>query len=419
MTREHHLRPLPVTVQTLFLRVLPYSTDAVFVVDVAKAAMSCGSAFLDKRMISELMEQWLKASSPSHANHASTTAAPRYPPEYILWLLLELELRCVMDQSSLAQYAQRQHFAELLLHCARCADAGTAHQVLALMDRHAIPKTADILALMIWCLAQALEVEKALDLTEWVALKGYLEQTDLLRKTQIECLRFTMDRHYLMAVVEALSTAALIERATAHLRQRQRQGLLVTVHTLDLIVFAWARVGEERRALELVSSYEERWGATPRTQTLNGLLMGSSASRSTMLHRAVYESMVVSAGVAPNAFTFRILIRQAVSVGDIDEAIYYLEQVTKYTGLRVEVEMVLPILERAARVGDVETANRISQYALNCDIGIDGVVLRAILQHLTEAGQNVDVLKTHLPLHEALRSRSKVGRQRVRHEVLV
>ncbi|KAG5506025.1 hypothetical protein GH5_05706 [Leishmania sp. Ghana 2012 LV757] len=430
--------PLPATVQTFMLRVVPYSADPSLVVEVTRAALRCGTAIVDKRMLAELIVQWLspvrapnhsESSAGSGSQHtvaqasrlglstASSSSAAQYPPEYVLWLMLELELRCVLEKASFIQYVQRQYLTELLLRCAKCTDAGTAEEVLALMDRHAIAKTAEVLALVVWCWSQALEVERALDLIEWMALKGYLDQVDCFRKAQIESLRYTMDRHYLMTFADAINTPALVERALSHLQARRQKGEVVTVHTLDLLVLALARIGEERRALQLVSVYEPKWGVAPRTNTYNSLLMGCSRYRSTMLHRVVYKTMTNS-GVAPSALTFRVLIRQAVTYGNMDEAIHYLQEVTTHPGLRVEVEMILPILERAARVGDVETATRVSQYSLKYDIGIDRTVLRSVIQQLTEAGHSVEVLKGQVPLHEALRSRSKAGRQRARNEVL-
>ncbi|KPI89532.1 hypothetical protein ABL78_1300 [Leptomonas seymouri] len=448
---EPPLPPLPATVQTLLLRVVPTTSDPAFAVDVTRAALRFGTAVMDKRMLSEMAEQWLmgsaratssgstSSSSSSDAQrngssgrgsgntpaqaarlHLSTasSSATQYPPEYILWLMLELELRCVLEKASFTQYVQRHHLTELLLRCAKCTDAATAEQVLALMDRHALPKSADVLALVIWCWSQSLLIEKTLDLIEWMVSKGFLDQEDCFRKAYIDSLRYTMEQHYLMTFADALSTPALAERALAHLHARRQRGEVVTAHSLDLVVLSLARVGEDRRALQLVSTYESRWGVSPRTNTFNALLVGCSRHRSTMLHRVVYRTMVNS-GIVANAFTFRVLIRQAVVSGNIDEAAAYLEEVTRHPGLRVEVEMILPILERAARVGDVETVNRMSEYSLKCDIGIDGGVLRSVMQQLTEAGQNVEVLKGQLPLHEALRSRSKTGRQRARNEVLL
>ncbi|EPY41049.1 hypothetical protein AGDE_02876 [Angomonas deanei] len=158
------------------------------------------------------------------------------------------------------------------------------------------------------------------------------------------------------------------------------------------------------------------WGVPPRANTYNSLLSGNASGRGTVLLRSIYEAMKQS-GVSPNNITFRTLIRQAVLLDNIDEAVYYLEQVTTHPGLRVEVEMILPILERAARAGDAETVNRMSQFSLDCDIGIDSNVMTTLMGLLTEAGQSVEVLKGHQPLHDALRSRSPVGRQRARNQI--
>ncbi|KAH8616005.1 hypothetical protein ERJ75_000522200 [Trypanosoma vivax] len=242
------------------------------------------------------------------------------------------------------------------------------------MDRHVFPKTADVLSLVLWCWAQAMELEKAFDLLELMARKGYLEMTDPFKKYTVDCLRQVMDRHFMMALADALSSPSLLERALAHLRSRRQRGLTVSAHSLDIVVLAAAKLGEERWAMTLVANYVSEWGVQQRTNTYNCLLVGLSSQRGNSLQRVVYEAMLDN-GVSPNAFTFRVLIRQAVLADSIDEAIEFLEKVTSHTGLRVEVEMVLPILERAARAGDVETVNSMSKFALDCDIGIDAAVL--------------------------------------------
>ncbi|ESS66674.1 hypothetical protein TCDM_04645 [Trypanosoma cruzi Dm28c] len=403
MRRGSELQPLPCTVQALLLQVVPSSPDASFVVDVTREALRHGGNVLDKRLLAGLMEQWLHN-------------AQEYPPEYVLWLMFELEIRCVLDKASFVQFVQKQHVAELLQRCAKCADAVTAGKALALMDRHVMTKTADVLSLVVWCWAQALELEKAFDLLELMARKGHLELTDPFKKYTVDCLRQVMDRHFMMALADAISTTALLDRVLRHLRERRRRGQIVSAHSLDLVVLAAAKLGEDRRAMLLVSEYIADWGIQPRTNTYNCLLVGLSSRRGASLQRTIYDVMLEN-GVMPNAFTFRVLIRQAVLADNIDEAIEFLQRVTSHVGLRVEVEMVLPILERAARAGDAETVNRVSKFALECDIGIDSVVLNGVIKMLTEAGQDVEVIKGHQPLHDALRSRSKTGRQRPRSEI--
>ncbi|EPY34404.1 hypothetical protein STCU_01601 [Strigomonas culicis] len=422
--REKELRPLPATVLAVLLQVVPYVADAEFVVDVVREGLQHGSTLLDKAKLAELVVAWLAGGSTSEhiQRKAGAGAAPAgaatcaYPPEYILWLMLELELRCVLDTASFVQYVQRQHVAELLLRCAQSADAETAERALALMDRHAMAKTADVLALVVWCWADAVEIEKAFDMVELMARKGYLDLVDPLKRYVVEVLRYPMERSHLLVLADALGSNALLERALHHLKERQRKGMAVSVHALDIVVLAACKLGEERRALYLVSTYAAQWGVQPRANTFNCLLLGNAAGRGTVLLRTIYDTMLRS-GVTPNAQTFRTIVRQAAALGSIDEAIFYLEQVTQHAGLRVEVEMILPILERAARAGDVETVNRISQYSLNCDIGIDANVLNSVMTYLTEAGESVEVLKGHQPLHDALRTRSSVGRQRARNEI--
>lgn len=548
------------------------------------------ASFLDKKQLVELIEQWLLLSSSSGGSvgsngsaatgadsgtnkdgssgfHTSagggtspafTTSARAivYPPEYVMWLFLELELRCVVDHDgSFVQYIQKRHLVALLLHCAKCGDAITLRQVLALMDRHLVRKTADTGALAVWGFSQALWIESALEMILWMEAKGYLEYSSsspfFQRYTTVDTLRYTMDRHFLMTFVDALSMPELVERALRFLytirdgersptptpsshadggwtlfdtslaarpeaeaasqatrrpvpamngddaierdesapsmeaggggasskgwetavashdvptpsesgaEEKRWDGVCISPHVLDLIVLAWCKVGREREAIRLVESYETEWGVTPRTNTLNVLLMGlqwSWARRRSMSSAATasgggggWDSNASSGGagggggvqyhhdifvaftqnrpdpVIPNALTYKLLIRQAVLCDEIDEAVGYLQEVvsdkneggggTASGGVRVEVEMILPILERAARAGDADTANLLSQFALDCDIGIDPAVLQTAIGHLTHAGQAVDILRGHLTLHEALRLRSKVARQRAK-----
>lgn len=446
----------------------------------ASRSSTCASHILDKKQMVELIEQWLsfsamngppnmnptaKSSSSNSTKHA-LPAPPNsscYPPEYILWLLLELEVRCVLDKANFVQFVQKRHVVALLLHCAKCADANTLSQVLALMDRHLIRKTADTGALAVWCYAQALEVEAAIDMILWMSQKGYLEQQSSTpfyqRYTTVDTLRYTMDRHFLMCFVDSLSTPELVERALAYLQERQfhdnykpslstpsvqdsstsfstRRMPQVSSHILDLLVLAYGKIGKEREAMKLVHSYDSVWHVSPRTNTLNALLMGlqlaltrrrasggggaGGGGGASLHHRDVFEGLTqrYHIPIIPNALTYKLLIRQAVLCDNVDEAVEYLQMVSntanQTTSVRVEVEMILPILERAARAGDAETVNLLSQFALDCDIGIDGAVLQTIIGHLTHAGQPVDVLNGHRPLHEALRARSKVGRQKAR-----
>lgn len=526
---------------------------------VCSAALPA-SSFVDNKQLVELIEQWLLGSStplsPSEDDTirgvlgsravagsgsapllTTSTSAIGYPPEYVMWLLLELEHRCLVDEhkGSFAQHIQRRHLVAVLLHCAKCGDAVTFREVLSLMDRQLVRKTADTGALGVWCFSLALWIEPALEMILWMETKGYLEHAPCTpffqRCTTVDTLRYTFDRHFLMTFVDALSTPELVERAMRFLR-RVRDGALDTwsptsrpplgvvwgTHddgvadgrrghhsprrsgredkevmnwcgcggvgredatepsecrvrknpvgapgldgsvrvcspVLDLIVLAWCKIGREREAIRLVESYETEWGVVPRTNTLNALLMGLQWSWTRSGTECSFPAVAGGSGgerradgsglgvryshdvfvaltqdradpVVPNAVMYKLLIRQAVQCDEMDEAVGYLREAASgnregrgggSTGsVRVEVEMILPILERAARAGDAETATQLSQFALDCDIGIDPGVLHTVMGHLRQTGQAVDVLQGHLRLHEALRLRSKVARQRAR-----
>eukprot|EP00796_Vickermania_ingenoplastis_P012384 gene12385-8509_t len=495
------------------------STAAAFPLAASAGADDAASAGTPTAQPSSSSSSTSSSSSSSSSGSGSAAAGGGavtngiYPPEYILWLLLELELRCVLDRTNFGQFIQKRHVVALLLCAARCGDASTTTQILALMDRHLMKKTGDTGALAVWCYSQALQLEQAMEMITWMAHKGYLElpsSSIYQRYTTVDTLHYTMDRHYLMTFVDALYRRERIERALLYLQQRhvhytardhppstqqQQQpqqevsrsrttaadnngapstlnktdaaASLVSSHLLDLLVLAYAKLGYVAEALALVQSYEPVWGVSPLTHTLNALLMGlqlSTASASTavslatkgggggrtsgaaallpssssssssssasgsLYHRDVFLRLTqLYPTVVPNALTYKLLIRQAIACDNIDEAVEYLQVVggggsSGAAGalpgpagpLRVEVEMILPIMERAARAGDADTVRLLSQFALDCDIGIDAAVLQTVTAHLAKAGQSVEVLRGHRPLHEALRSRSKTGRQRAK-----
>lgn len=528
--------PLPATLQSLMLRVLPYPTPVPsgstgggknslsnspfsnapllrMEMDVVRAALrgavttaatsssSSGSSstpapdpshLLTKKQMVELIERWMAPSSApgvsqkakaepesgserakfSQSNAPTVTSsdcATGYPPEYILWVVFELEIRCVLEKANFAQFIQKRHVMRLLLHAAKCGDAVTLTHVLALMDRHLMRRTADTGALAIWGFSHALELESAVDVMLWMEQRGFLESDAAApffqRYTTVDTLRYSMDKHFFMYFVDVLVTPSLIERVLRYLKAycdgtepkrrkgvgegeeeldsdtkgtRPRQINLVSPRILDLLVLAYCKIGHEREAMALIQSYEPDWGVTPVTSTLNSILFGlhfslvgrRSGAGGTLHHRDVFLDLTRRyPNVLPNVLTYKLLIRHAVLNDHIDEAVEYLQLVgggggdrdvgrdalpPAVSSVRVEVEMILPILERAARAGDVDTVQVLSQFALDCDIGIDPAVLQNVMGLLTQAGQSVDVIRGHQPLHEALRSRSKVGRQRVR-----
>lgn len=438
----------------------------------ASLLSSTFSPVVDKKQMVDLVEQWLQSTPAStltssaegesvpkmEAPNAPSSTVPFYPPEYILWVMMELEVRCVLEKANFVQFIQKRHVVQLLLHCAKCGDAKTFSQAVALMDRHLIRKTADTGALGVWCFSKALCIEAAIDMIMWMAYKGYLEHPStspfFQRYTMVDTLRYTMDRHFLMHFVDALSTPELVDRALKYLKHIQDQpafpeeekanlgdtmrsprklGPQVSAHILDLLVLAYAKISHEREAMDLLQSYETVWHVTARTNSLNALLMGLQLSLNrrkssgggggggaALHHRDVFDAVTKhnTSPVIPNSLTYKLLIRHAVASDNIDEAVEYLQMVAEaassVSALRVEVEMILPILERAGRAGDVDTVNLLSQFALDCDVGIDPGVLQNVISNLAHAGYTADVLRGHMPLHEALRSRSKVARQRSR-----
>lgn len=208
-----------------------------------------------------------------------------------------------------------------------------------------------------------------------MARRGFVDHMDAFTKYIVAPIHYVMERNFMSLLVEAVDSRVMLQRAMAHLHHRQRVhekelynsrntsntnntnsnsnntnnstikrvSLGVSIHSLDLIVLAACKLGEEREALKLVASYYSHWKIHPRVNTYNSLLMGTLAQRGTLLHRLIYDTLIKS-GIIPNAQTYRVLIRQAVLSDNIDAALYYLKEVTRQQSIRIEVEMMLPIL---------------------------------------------------------------------------
>lgn len=458
-------RITPAMAKALLFRYLPSATDSPLVVRIVRKLLQLDC--LEPAALAQLTLQWIQDSV-------------HYSPEHCVWLLFELEQRCVLERLPLVQWVSRAQLMPLLLQCAKTGDATSCEQVLALLDRHVMAKTAEIYALAAWCYATSYEIEKALDVVELMGRRGFLELTDPFKKYTLETLSLTMDRHFLMMIVDSIFNVGVLNRGIEHLQLRKQSGRAVSVHSLDLLLLACGKLHEEQRALQLFREYPT-YGpqVVPRTLSYNALVLSLSTSstgrgtsqiqvplvsaltgqpmtasspsattiasssdaeqnaatneedRGAVTAAAAAASVGVSAnqtsaavldamaksGVRPNAHTFRLLIRHAILCDDIDAAVHFLEQVSTFPGLRVEVEMILPILERAARAGDADTVNRMSKYSLDCDVGIGAVVMNNVVTWLKEHGKDTSLVESHLPMHEALRSRSKVARRRTKHDV--
>ena len=337
---------------------------------------------------------------------------PDAGPEDGLWLLFEIEQRCVVDSVSLKQVVDRTTFTSLLLKCAKCGDSVTAERILSCMERHFLPRTMDVLALCLWTYAAAQKIELAFDLLEEMVRKGFLEQTDINKKWIVEDLNWMSDRHFLNILGESMNTVEMVDRAYFHLEARHRQGKSVSVDSLDIVVMACGRLGDEDRAVETMESYASL-GVHPRTKSYNALLLSCAGRNKARQHKTVFEAMLRN-GVTPNYHTFRLLIRQAVLCDNIEEALEFLEKAPTYKGVFVDVEMMLPIVERAAFVGDEATVLHMMTKAIHADVGFSPTITRAIVQRLSNHGINTDAVAELIPVHEKLRTKTGLGRRRPR-----
>lgn len=329
-------------------------------------------------------------------------------PEQALWVLFELEQRCVYERLPLKEYITRATLSRLLLKCARCGDATTVDQLLALLERHLIKKTPETFALAITAYAAAEEVERAFDFLEEMSRRSFLDSTDMFKKFHLDSLGQPMEKHFMTLLAESMRTTALVDRAYYHLEKRKESKRSVSVHSMDVIVLACSKLGDEDRAVETMESYT-KLALQPRAQSYNCLLLSCIGRSKARQHKAVFEAMLQN-GVSPNSQTFRLLIRQAVLSDNMDEALSYLDKAKEHS--HVEVEMILPIMERAAKVGDVELAVKMAEFALECGIGIDGVVMHNAQKRLEECGADASAFAALVSSHVKTRNQTGAGRQR-------
>lgn len=377
--------------------VLPGHDDIRFVMQVLRAFMTTCDV-VDVNLVERIFHVV--------ANHADSSA------EHALWLLFELEQRCVAERLVLSSMIERAVVVQMLLKCARCGDAVTAERTIALMERQQMPLTHDALALLLWTYAAAGEYELAVDALEDMALRGLLDGVDHTKRFVVEALNTPIEKHYLALVADAISSKAAVDRCYARLQERKQAGKSVSVHALDVLVLACGRIGDERRALETLESYGDL-DVQPRTQSYNALLLSCTGRGKARQHAVIFQAMQRS-GVQPNYHTFRLLIRQAVACDNIDEALEFLDRAPTFPGVRIDVEMLLPILERAARVGDVETVVHVARFAVHCDIGIEGTILRTAVLRVQEVGVDATPIEELIPVHEKLRGKYGVGRRAAR-----
>ena len=387
--RSVGVTPSPCILRLFVAGVLPEHWQVGFVVDVLRQFLSrC-----ELRDIYQLQGFFLQVVQ--HPEAAS---------DVVLWLLFELEQHAVLERRDLKTLVERKSILQLLLKCSRCGDCSTAERLLALMERHMMSKTVDVLALMLWTYAVGEEVEKAFETLEEMQRRGLLDHTDSSRKFVVEALGLPMEKHYLMTLAESLYNVEAVDRAYYHLERRHSQQRSVSVHSLDVVVLACGKLGDEDRAVETMESYSN-FGIEPRTQSYNALLLSCSGRHRAHQHSTVFEAMVRN-GIKPNHHTFRSLIRQAVLSDNIDEALGLLDRVTTFPHVHVEVEMVLPILERAARVGDLDTVLQLLRLAVSHSIGIEVGTMRMVVRRLRDHGVDVKAVEELIPVHERLRGRA-------------
>lgn len=396
LSRTQVVEPTWAILNLLVHGALPNHPDVGFIVDVLRRFLAV-TASVDHKLLRKHLSYLL--------HHKDTSA------EIGLWLLFELEQRCLVERVNLKDTVDRSDVVWILYKTAKCGDWRTADRVNALVDRHTMQRSTDVLSLLVWTYAAGEQVERAFDMLEEMSRRGLLENVDFTRRYVLDTISMPISKHYLMTLIDSLHNVDLVDRAYYHLERRHDNGQSVSVHSLDVIVHACGKIGDDTRAIETMESYQTRFGIKPRTHSYHALLLSCVGKHKARQHRTVLDAMQAN-NVRPNSYTLRLLIRQAMLCDNVEEAMEFLQMVPTLPSVKPEIEHLLPILEKAAKVGDAETVEAVLNFGLEHQLPVDSTLLKGCVEQLKSLGLPVKELEERLlPEHEALRQRLSLRRR--------
>jgi len=326
-------------------------------------------------------------------------------PDQCVWLLFEIEQMCVLEKVSIKDALGPSNVILMcFVKCARRGDSDSAEMLLGLLERHHFPKGPDLYGLMVYAYSVAGKWREAFDLLQDMAQRGLLESQDAHKKFFIEPLRMSMERHYLMALVMMLSIAAeSVDKAYYYLEARRSEGNNVSVHCLDVIVLACAKLFDEQRAIETIESYE-KFDVKPRATSYLYLLQACGGKNKARHQRTIFEAMLRNE-VEPTAAIYKLLIRQGVLADNMDDALEFLERMART--IRVESEVIEGIIDKAVKVGDVELVRSlIVRCHQEWTLYLDPTYLSKVSAQLSRVGVDASPLMPGIALHEEARNLS-------------
>ena len=308
--RSKGITPSSVTLKNPLSTIIVQHPDPSFVVDVVRVMFEIDS--VERNVIVNVLEALCR-------NDACTC-------EQVTWALFELEQHCAMEKIIVMEMLNSVSIpTRILIKAAKSGDVPTMKLILAFLERHSIMQTPDVYGLSVYTLARSEKVNEALDLVNQMGRQGLLDGQEAQRKFCVEAVNVSMEYHYLYTVAMNLAgSVQMLDDAYFYLEEKHKAEKSVTVHALDLIVLACARIYDEQRAMETVESYTKVFGIQPRVLTFLYLIQACGGKNKSKNQKKTFN-IILESGLRPTTAIYKLLIKQALAADNIDEALEFLD----------------------------------------------------------------------------------------------
>ncbi|KNH09609.1 hypothetical protein XU18_0294 [Perkinsela sp. CCAP 1560/4] len=308
--RSKGIIPTTMSLRTPLSSIIVQHPDPCFVIDVVRVMVEKDA--IEKNVILNVLESLSR-------NEACMC-------DQIIWVLFELEQVCVMEKVILIDILRSPSVpVRILCKAANRGEFGITKLVIAFMERHGFPRTHEVYGLSVYALARNNLVKDALDLVNQMAVQGLLEGEEAQKKFYLESVNISMEYHYLYALAMALSVSLdTVDSAYYYLEEKNIKDGSVSVHALDLVVLACARIHDEQRATETVEAYSKVFKLQPRVLTYLYLIQSCGGKNKSKNQKKVFK-IILESGLRPTTAIYKLIIRQALAADNIDEALEFLD----------------------------------------------------------------------------------------------
>eukprot|EP00760_Papus_ankaliazontas_P027048 PhM_4_TR3120/c0_g1_i1/m.69622 len=382
--RDRKVAPTQLSLRSVLGPAALVHTDPVFVLEVVREMVDRNA--IERRLLNDIAQNLAQNENAS--------------PDQVLFVLFELEQQCVMEKVSVRDTIPAQTLLHVLIKCALRGDADCAELLLGLFERHHFAKGGDMYGLMVYCYSVAARWKDALDLVQEMANRGLLDNTDAQKRFIVEGVKYAMDRHYLNALAHTLSISTEhVDAAYFYIEERRTQGHNVSIHCLDVIVLACAKLSDEQRAIETIESYD-RFDLKPRGASYLYLLQACGGKNKARHQKTIFEAMIRN-GVDPNTTVYKLLVRQALAADHIGDALEFVERMAESTNARLDGDVVEHVIDKASRVGDVDLIRSlVVKASKEWNVRLDVSRLQQVVRTLNKMGADTAPLLPAVALHE-------------------